>query len=131
MRNFIPGFAIVLAALSPRAGSAQDAPADSATAKTYFDFQVEVPVKARTPIKPVYPSKLRGTRLEGEVLVQFIVDERGFADMNSFKVLRSTDNEFSESVRRAVRASSYHPAEYHGRKVKQLVQQPFMFARGQ
>ncbi|HEU4993740.1 MAG TPA: energy transducer TonB [Gemmatimonadaceae bacterium] len=129
MRTTICCLAIAIVALSPRAGRAQAPASDTASSKTYFDFQVEVPVKARTPVKPVYPSNLRSSRIGGEVLVQFIVDERGNADMNSFKVLRSTDNEFSESVRRAVRASSYHPAEVHGRKVKQLVQQPFMFAR--
>lgn len=131
MRHVIYCLATVLAVLSPGAGRAQDAPGDSASSKTYYDFQVEIPVKPRTAVKPTYPAKLRTTRREGEVLVQFIVDERGFADMSSFQVLRSTDNEFTESVRRAVRASSYHPAQVHGRKVKQMVQQPFMFARGQ
>jgi protein TonB len=60
--------------------------------------------------------------------VQFIVDEQGQADMSSFKVLRSTHSAFTESVRRAVSETKFIPADAQGRKVRQLVQQPFRFA---
>ena len=35
--------------------------------------------------------------------------------MNTFKVLKSTDNELTDAVRRAVNMSSYFPAEFQGR----------------
>ena len=71
---------------------------------------------------------MRGANIEGQVLVQFVVDERGMAQMSTFKVLKSTDNELTTSVQRAVSSMTFYPAETQGRKVKQLVQQPFRFA---
>jgi periplasmic protein TonB len=104
-------------------------PASSADAEqTFFDFQVDQPVKVKFARPPVYPDRLRGANVEGQVLVQFVVDERGLAQMSTFKVLKSTDNELTTSVMRAVSATTFYPAETQGRKVRQLVQQPFRFA---
>jgi protein TonB len=66
--------------------------------------------------------------VEGQVLVQFIVDERGRPDMASFKVIKSSDAAMTESVRKAVSEMFFFPAEAGGQKVKQLVQVPFNFA---
>jgi protein TonB len=72
--------------------------------------------------------RLRDAHIEGNVIVQFIVDENGAALMDSFKVLRSNDNSFSDAVKKAVSQTTYLPAELQGRKVRQLVQQPYKFA---
>ena len=115
--------AVVLSlALSPVAVRAQD----STSASTYLEFQVERQARLRIGQPPLYPSQLRDARVNGQVLVQYVIDERGAPQMESFKVLKSSDAEFSESVRRAVTKMSFFPAEI-GRKVKQLVQQPFTF----
>ena len=102
--------------------------AQSDSGQTYLDFQVEQPVRVRNAVAPVYPPRLRRDKTVGEVVVQFVVDERGSAQMNSFKVIRSNDAEFSEAVRRAVSMTQFIPAEIGGRKVRMLVQQPFHFA---
>lgn len=78
--------------------------------------------------KPAYPERLRSSGVEGQVLVQFVVDERGIPLMSTFKVLKSTNAELTESVRSAVTASSFHAAQVRGHNVRQLVQQPFLFA---
>jgi protein TonB len=98
------------------------------TAQTFLEFQVERPVRVKAVTSPVYPDRLRAGRVEGQVIVQFVVGEDGTAQMNTFKTLKSTDNAFTESVKRAVRSSLFFPAEIGGRKVRQLVQQPFLFA---
>ena len=116
----------LIALLKPATAQAQVATSDAE--QTYFDFQVEHQVKPRTVRTPVYPERLRAAGVEGQVLVQFVVDESGSAQMNTFKVLKSTDNELTDAVRRAVSSSTYIPAEVRGKKVKQLVQQPFVFA---
>ena len=95
--------------------------------QTFFDFQVDHAVKIRVNRAPAYPENLRSAHIEGQVLVQFVVDERGTADMNTFKVVKTTSPEFAEAVRRAISNTSYSPAEIRGRAVKQLVQQPFIF----
>ena len=107
---------------------AQSASSNSGDAdQTYFDFQVDRAVKIRVNRAPAYPENLRSAHIEGQVLVQFVVDERGTAEMNTFKVVKTTSPEFAEAVRRAISNTSYSPAEIRGRAVKQLVQQPFIF----
>jgi protein TonB len=120
----------VLAAARPDIARAQDAPtvSNAASDQAMFDFQVDQAVKIKFSRPPLYPERLRQAGTEGQVIVQFVVDESGSALMNTFKVLKTTDNELAESVRRAVSISSYYPAEFHGKKVKQLVQQPFKFS---
>jgi protein TonB len=48
-------------------------------------------------------------------------------DRKTIKVIRSTHPLFTNAVREALLAIRYHPAEIGGRKVSQLVQQPFNF----
>jgi protein TonB len=131
-KNII-GVALVAAAVLPTTAFAQTAVTQTASAassnQTFLDFQVETPVKIKQAAAPVYPSRLRDAGIEGHVIVQFIVDEKGNALMDSFKVLRSNDNAFSDAVKKAVSQTLYIPAELQGRKVRQLVQQPYKFAK--
>jgi protein TonB len=71
---------------------------------------------------------LKSANVEGEVLAQFVVDTTGRADMSTFKVLKSTHDLFTQSVRTALQEMRFVPAEIGGRKVMQMVQQPFTFA---
>jgi protein TonB len=96
---------------------------------TYFEFQVEKPVMtAPNSGQPKYPDILRQAGVEGDVLATFVVDTTGRADVSSFKVLRATHELFGTAVRQALPTMRFIPAEVGGRKVKQLVQQPFTFA---
>jgi periplasmic protein TonB len=99
------------------------------TDQTYFDFQVEKPV-ATIPGTgaPRYPDILRSAGVEGEVLAQFVVDTTGRVEVATFKVLRKSHDLFEAAVRSALPNMRFLPAEVGGRKVKQLVQQPFVFA---
>lgn len=95
----------------------------------YFDFQVEKPVvMAPGAAGPTYPDMLRSAGIEGSVLAQFVVDTTGRAEMNTFKVLKSDNDLFSTSVKNALQRMKFLPAEVGGRRVKQLVQQPFQFS---
>lgn len=95
----------------------------------YFDFQVEKPV---APVpgtgSPRYPDILRSASVEGEVLAQFVVDTTGRVEVATFKVIRKSHDLFEAAVRSALPNMRFLPAEVGGRKVKQLVQQPFVFA---
>ncbi|MEP6833744.1 MAG: M56 family metallopeptidase [Gemmatimonas sp.] len=95
----------------------------------YFESQVEVPVSIRSGYKgPEYPAELKAKRIEGTVLAIFVVNENGQADMSSFKVLKSNNDQFAAAVREAVSKETYTPALIGGVAVKQLVQQPFSFS---
>lgn len=96
--------------------------------QTYFEFQVEKQVSAIPGSANLrYPDMLRSANVEGEVLMQFVVDTTGRAEASSFKVLKSTHDLFTNSVLQALGSMRFYPAEIGGRKVKQLVQQPFTF----
>ena len=95
----------------------------------YFEFQVEKPVvPAPGSVAPRYPDMLRQAGVEGEVLAQFVVDTTGKAEPGSLKILKSSHDMFIQSVKNALPNMKFIPAEVGGRKVKQLVQQPFTFS---
>lgn len=97
--------------------------------QTYFEFQVEKPVmQAPGSPAPRYPEILKSAGVEGEVLASFVVDTTGRAESGSFKVLHATHDLFASAVRSALPNMVFLPAEVGGKKVKQLVQQPFVFA---
>jgi len=64
------------------------------------------------------------------VLAQFVVDSAGRYEEGSFHVLRSSHDLFTQAVRAALPGMRFIPAELNGAKVRQLVQQPFIFAPG-
>jgi protein TonB len=90
--------------------------------------EVDRPAMARegNPI-PGYPALLERSGIEGRVLVQFVVDTLGRADMRSVKVLESTNELFVQSLEGALSKWRFYPAEAGGRKVKQIVQLPLRF----
>ena len=95
----------------------------------YFEFQVEKRVGQVPGTGGVkYPDSLRAAKVEGEVLAQFVVDTSGVYEHDTFKVLRSSHELFTQAVRDALPLMRFMPAEVGGAKVRQLVQQPFVFA---
>lgn len=94
----------------------------------FFEFQVEKPVvPAPNSPSPRYPDILRSAGVEGEVMAQFVVDTTGRVEMSTFKVLRTSHELFAAAVRQALPNMRFIAAEVGGRKVKQLVQQPYVF----
>lgn len=103
--------------------------AASAPPGVYLERQVTKAVSPRPGNHaPRYPDMLREANVEGEVLAQFVVDERGVADTSTFTVLRSSHDLFSITVRDALPGFLFNPAEIDGRPVKQIVQMPFQFS---
>lgn len=99
------------------------------TNQTYFEFQVEKPAEMLSDSpKPKYPSVLESSGIAGEVQAQFVVASSGRADMDSFKVLKSTNELFTQSVRNVLPRMRFSPAMIGGKPVNQLVQQSFQFA---
>ena len=81
---------------------------------------------ATNPI-PRYPAALRTAGIEGSVQARFVVDTTGRVRMESV-IVDATDHPlFASAVIDALRAARFTPAELRGRKVAQLVAQPFVF----
>jgi protein TonB len=98
------------------------------TDQPFFEFQVEKQVAAIPGQTVNYPEQLKSAGVEGEVLAQFVVDTTGRYEQGTFKVLKSTNEQFTNAVKNALTRMKFYPAEVGGRKVKQLVQQPFTFS---
>jgi protein TonB len=77
---------------------------------------------------PRYPEALRMAGVEGKVVAQFVVDDEGRVEERTIKLVRSDNPLFDEAVRSALRRMLFAPAEIGGRKVRQLVEMPFVFA---
>src|SRR6266581_7124290 len=99
------------------------------TNQTYFEFQVEKPAEMlQDSPKPKYPSVLESSGIAGEVQAQFVVRSDGKADMDSFKVLKSSNELFTQAVKNVLPRMRFSPAMIGGKPVNQLVQQSFQFA---
>jgi protein TonB len=77
---------------------------------------------------PRYPESLRIAGVEGKVVAQFVVDFEGRVEDGTVRIVRSDNSLFDEAVRAALTRMRFTPAEIAGRKVRQLVQMPFVFA---
>jgi protein TonB len=78
-------------------------------------------------IEPRYPAALRETGVQGRVVVQFVVDTLGRAELGELQVVESAHPQFVESVRAALARSRFSAGEAAGRKVRTRVQIPFDF----
>jgi len=91
-----------------------------------FEVDQEV-VAVAGSIRPRYPEMLRSSGTEGQVIAQFVVNEKGRADPKTFKVVSSTHPLFTDAVNRALPQMRFKPAKIGGKPVSQLVQQLFVF----
>ena len=111
------------------------APTQAGVAKiadsVFTESQVASAVQAElTPSSaPKYPAEMLAAGKGGEVLASYVVDTTGLVLLETFTVLRASDQRFADAVRNALPLFRYTPATAaDGRKVRQVVQAPFAFA---
>ncbi len=94
----------------------------------YFEYNVDQAARALAgnPV-PEYPRALRNANVEGTVLVQFVIDTTGRADLRSFRAIASPHTLFADAVRDAVARMRFRPARVGEHPVRVLVQQSFAF----
>jgi TonB family protein len=104
------------------------------------EFVLELPrssagfmVEKQAAVRPVgsaprFPPSMRTRRIQGDVLARFVVDTTGLVILETFRVLRSPDVDFSTAVLAWLPNARFYPAEIDGHKVRQMVQLPFSFA---
>ncbi len=76
---------------------------------------------------PLYPTLLLQHGVEGSVIARFVVDSTGRSEESTIEILESSRPEFAESVREALTMMRFSPGVVAGRKVRQLVEQRFLF----
>jgi protein TonB len=77
---------------------------------------------------PRYPETLRAAGVEGEVVAEFVVDTAGRVEHEGVTIVAGAHPLFDAAVRDALRRMRFRPAEAGGRRVRQLVRQPFTFS---
>ncbi|HWG33835.1 MAG TPA: energy transducer TonB [Gemmatimonadaceae bacterium] len=78
-------------------------------------------------LAPHYPDALRASGLEGTVVARFVVDSAGRVEDGSFVTAGSANPLFVAAVENALSRARFRPAESHGMRVRQLVEQSFTF----
>jgi protein TonB len=137
----VPAVDITAAATSPRDFGARPLGADGSAAGEetniggskgpFLPEQVEEQAAlAPGNAPPRYPEALRSAGVEGKVIAVFTVEETGRAEPESIRFVSSDNQLFEEAVRVALGRMRFVPAEVRGRKVRQLVQMPFVFTLG-
>ena len=118
------------AAIDSAPASPPTAPVVSEPTKDSVFTELEVDstvVRSQLSAAPAYPLDLLAKHVEGMAVVRYVVDTTGFADTESFTVIRATDPGFVRAVRDALPYMRFSPAKIGLKKVRQLVEQPFTF----
>jgi TonB family protein len=84
-------------------------------------------VRYENSAAPSYPESMLRRRIEGSVIVQYVVDTLGHADTLSFRVIMATHVDFARAVKNTLPYMRFRPAVMANKLVPQLVQQPFSF----
>jgi protein TonB len=95
--------------------------------QVYAEAVVEEKPEMLSGPQPEYPQLLRTAGIEGQVLVQVVIDTMGRAEPNSLKIIRSPNPGFDQAVKSAVMRALFRPARVHGRAVRVLVAIPYNF----
>lgn len=100
-----------------------------ASLKVYTADQVDVPARGDSLSRPQpsYPEALLFSGVNGHVLAEFVVDSLGRVEIETVGIITSTNPQFTAAVRRVLPDWDYAPAMLNGKRVRQLVQQPFSF----
>jgi protein TonB len=90
------------------------------------EVEKQVALKPGSP-PPLYPGLLRDAGVQGKVIAIFVVSELGQAEDSTVRFVSSDNRLFDHAVRTALRRMRFVPAEIGGKKVRQLVEMPFVF----
>ena len=128
----LPPDQIVIGGPGGRTGfpiGAGDPPSTGGVAGSAMDERLvdRVPRLVGRVLEPRYPSPLREAGVQGRVVVQFVVDTLGRAELGEMQVVESPHALFVESVRAALARYRFSVGEAGGRKVRTRVQLPFDF----
>lgn len=76
---------------------------------------------------PRYPSALRENGISGRVVLRFVIDTLGRAEMDGIIPMEATHAHFTEAVKNVLGFYRFRAGEQGGRKVRTMVQMPFVF----
>ena len=76
---------------------------------------------------PRYPAALEAVGIEGQVMVEFVIDTMGKVQPPSIRIRESTHPNFAAAARAAVAGAIFRPAHLSAHAVRQLTRQSIRF----
>lgn len=104
-------------------------PGDGDGPITIRHIDLDEPPRIKFSMRPEYPYSLRMANIEGEVLVDFIVDEAG--RVTSPRVVRSSTPGFEDATLRAIAKWRFEPGKRKGGAVRFRMTIPIVFSIGE
>ncbi len=96
--------------------------------QAFVEALVDEKPSLMSQLLPDYPDLLRQAGIEGNVVIEVIIDTTGHAEPASLRVVNSTNKAFEIAARDAVLKSLYRPGRVRGQAVRVLVQVPINFS---
>ena len=88
----------------------------------------QVPRMIGSAAPPRYPVALRESGVSGRVVIRFVVDTLGRAELGDVVIVEATHALFADAVKNALERYHFSPGAVEGRKVRTMVQLPFTFS---
>ena len=88
----------------------------------------QVPRMIGSAAPPRYPVVLRESGVPGRVVVRFVVDTMGRAELGDVVIVEATHALFADAVKNALERYRFTPGAVEGRMVRTMVQLPFTFS---
>jgi protein TonB len=76
---------------------------------------------------PKYPAALEAVGIEGQVMVEFVIDTLGRVQPRSIRIMATTHPDFAVAARAAVAGAIFRPAHLSAHPVRQLTRQSIRF----
>jgi protein TonB len=76
---------------------------------------------------PRYPAALEAVGIEGQVMVEFVIDTLGRVQPHSIRIMATTHPNFEAAARAAVAGAIFRPAHLSAHAVRQLTRQSIRF----
>ena len=77
---------------------------------------------------PRYPAALRESGISGRVVVRFVVDTLGRAELGDVVIVEATHALFADAVKNALERYRFRAGAVEGHRVRTMVQLPFTFS---
>ena len=100
--------------------------------KVYTAEQVDEPavLAEGRSLSPSYPDSLWEAGISGTVVAEVIVDAKGMIEPGTLTIASASHPQFARMVRSALDDAVFQPGKVEGQAVRQMVQLPFRFERG-
>ena len=91
-----------------------------------FDLVTEQPDRIAGAV-PVYPPLLRNAGIQGQVVLEAVIDTSGRVEPGSIRTVVSSNALFDAAAITSLRQTLFRPARVNGRAVRVLIRIPFNF----